>query len=94
MKKRGLLGLLLVLTLLLVAGCGAEPDLDSQVKQGEQLEVHVIDVGQADAILIKTPDAGNVLIDGGTGATEEELIGYLQKQGVQPLGSCDRYPPP
>lgn len=85
MKKRGLLGLLLVLTLLLMAGCGAEPDLDSQVKQGEQLEVHVIDVGQADAILIKTPDAGNVLIDGGTGATEEELIGYLQKQGVSRL---------
>ena len=85
MKKRGLLGLLLLLTVLLMAGCGAGPDLDSQVKTGEQLEVHVIDVGQADAILIKTPDAGNLLIDGGTGETEEALIRYLEKQGVSRL---------
>lgn len=85
MKKGGLFGVLLLLALLCLAGCGAEPDLDSQVKTGEKLEVHVIDVGQADAILVKTPDAGNLLIDGGTGATEEELVRYLQRQGVSRL---------
>ena len=85
MKKRGLLGTLLLLLLLALAGCGAQPELDSTVKDGERLEVHIIDVGQADAILIKTPDAGNILIDGGTGSTEDALVKYLEKQGVKRL---------
>ena len=85
MKKRGILSIILLLTLLLLAGCGQEPALKSQVPADGQLEVHVIDVGQADAILVKTPDAGNLLIDGGTGAAEADLIRYLEKQGVSRL---------
>ena len=85
MKKKGILGLLLLLACLSLIGCGAEPALDSQVKDTGQLQVHIIDVGQADAILVKTPDAGNWLIDGGTSSTEDELVRYLQKQGISRL---------
>ena len=85
MKKNGLWGIFLLLLLLCLAGCGAEPVLDSQVQDEGLLEVHIIDVGQADAILVKTPDAGNWLIDGGTSSTEEALVRYLQKQGISRL---------
>lgn len=45
------------------------------------VELHFIDVGQADAALIKTPD-GNVMIDTGLENTSDELLAYLDAQGV------------
>lgn len=45
---------------------------------------HFIDVGQADAALICTPE-GNVLIDAGTGAAEQELKAYLDAQGIKTI---------
>lgn len=47
------------------------------------MELHVIDIGQGDSILIKTL-AGNILIDTGdkSSANEEALRSYLKKQGV------------
>ncbi len=49
-----------------------------------QLEVHVIDVGQADAILLKTP-GWYALIDGGNVADGPAVVGYLKGQGVKSL---------
>ena len=43
-----------------------------------------IDVGQGDAALIRTAE-GNVLIDAGTNASEEDLIAYLKAEGVTEL---------
>lgn len=51
------------------------------------VEVHVIDVGQGDSILIKT-ELGNVLIDAGTGDSEEELSLYLDSQNVSDFEYC------
>lgn len=45
------------------------------------VELHFIDVGQADAALIKTPD-GNIMIDTGLEDTSDELLAYLEEQGV------------
>lgn len=42
---------------------------------------HIIDVGQGDAILIRTPE-GDMLIDAGTNSSEDELKAYLDGQGV------------
>ena len=45
------------------------------------VEFHFIDVGQGDAALIRTEE-GNVLIDAGTNASEDELLAYLRKEGI------------
>ena len=46
------------------------------------LEVHFIDVGQGDAILVKCPSNQNVLIDTGNLSTGYRLGRYLKKQRV------------
>ncbi len=46
------------------------------------LEVHYIDVGQADCSLIKLPDGYNVLIDSGNRGDNEYITEYLKNQGV------------
>jgi competence protein ComEC len=66
-----LLGLLL---LLLLASCQKPPG---------QLELHFIDVGQGDAVLIRAPSGQNVLIDGGR--PSETTAEYLQTLGVNQL---------
>jgi len=45
------------------------------------LEVHFIDVGQGDAILILAPDGGVALIDGGESGSG--VVEYLRAQGVE-----------
>ncbi|MEI6310096.1 MAG: ComEC/Rec2 family competence protein, partial [bacterium] len=47
-----------------------------------QLEVHFIDVGQGDAILLRTPQGVNILWDGGPG---EACRRYLEELGVNRL---------
>ncbi|MBR4296152.1 MAG: MBL fold metallo-hydrolase [Clostridia bacterium] len=51
------------------------------------VEVHIIDVGQGDCTLIKTED-GNVLIDAGTGDSEEALSDYLEKENIDSFEYC------
>ena len=49
------------------------------------IEVHFIDVGQADAILIKAPTGENMLIDAGNNADRPEVVSYLKKQGINKI---------
>lgn len=46
--------------------------------------VHFIDVGQGDAVLIRTSE-GDMLIDGGDNHMGQTLVNYLQSQGVMRL---------
>ena len=46
------------------------PNIDGEVY------LHIIDVGQGDAILIRTP-SGNMIIDSGTNSSESMLKTYL-----------------
>lgn len=48
------------------------------------LEVHFIDVGQGDSILIKSNEE-NMLIDGGTRSSKDIVLEYLQKENVESL---------
>jgi competence protein ComEC len=48
------------------------------------LEVHFIDVGQADCILVKAP-GGNMLIDAGNNADSNLVTSYIKKQGIEKL---------
>lgn len=77
MKKR-LFALLLILALLL-AGCATPAQVD-----GEGLEVHFLDVGQADCALVLC-DGKALLIDGGNREDSQLVVSYLQQQGVQEL---------
>lgn len=51
------------------------------MKDGE-CEIHMIDVGQGDSVLIRTNE-GNVLVDAGTADAEDDLRDYLISQGVR-----------
>ncbi len=55
-------------------------DRDKEVT--DSIEVHIIDVGQGDAILIRTP-SGNMLIDAGTNSSESKLKTYLSSYGIK-----------
>lgn len=48
------------------------------------LEVHIIDVGQGDSILVRTDD-GVLLIDAGTNSSEDELRAYLDACGIEDI---------
>ena len=50
----------------------------------DSIEIHVIDVGQGDSILIKTP-GGNILIDASTGSAENDLRKYLKSERVKDI---------
>ncbi len=52
------------------------------VMDGAGLRVHILDVGQADCILIQGPERV-LVIDGGESGDASTIIQYLQKQGVE-----------
>lgn len=78
--KRRLLGLILILIIVLCISVGC----DVSKTDGENLEVHFIDVGQGDAALIKK---GNefMLIDAGRNVDEKLIVDYLKKQKVRKI---------
>ena len=51
---------------------------------GEELSVHMIDVGQGDATLIRQGDAA-MLIDAGTAEGGDKVVAYLKQQGIERL---------
>lgn len=55
-----------------------------QVLNGD-LEVHYIDVGQADSIFIKLPNEQTILIDAGNNDDGDLVVNYLTNQGVKKL---------
>lgn len=94
--KLGVITVLLITILLNVFGCGInnEPEkvTSKQIKNnkkidektGGNLQVHYIDVGQADSILI-TQSGHSMLIDGGNNGDSELVTNYLRKQGISKL---------
>ena len=55
----------------------------SVIPEGE-MEVHFLDVGNADCILVRQGD-NNLLIDAAERSNGEQIIRYLEQQGVQKL---------
>ncbi len=51
---------------------------------GNEVQFHFMDVGQGDAILIRTPD-GDMLIDASTAKAKDELLAYLDNLGVKDI---------
>ncbi len=66
----------ILLLCLLLPSCGRHQDAFSP-----KLQIYVLDVGQGDCILLRTPE-GNILIDAGTESSQETLCLRLEQLGV------------
>ena len=81
--------ILLLYVIAIFSGCSTGTDLSPMGTDGTEseerghLEVHFIDVGQADAILIKAPGNQNIMIDGGNNADGDLVVQYIKDQGVR-----------
>ena len=70
---------------LLLSGCAAPAPVPVPVPAAEgTLEIHYIDVGQADSIFLRCEDA-TMLIDGGNVEDSELVVSYLLEQDVTKL---------
>lgn len=79
MNKRKLVQLLvfiLTLTMCLTVVNASSPNKEAAIKT---LKLHVIDVGQADTLLLQLPNNKTVLIDGGNREDAGKIISYLEK---------------
>lgn len=91
--KQKLTALFLLLALLL-GGCAcppySNPSLEStgsgSPKAADTLQIHFIDVGQADCALIEYGDF-YMLIDGGNQEDGQLVVSYLEQQGVECLSA-------
>lgn len=72
-----------ILSLALLFAIVYSPDLEAK-EASSDLEVHFIDVGQGDSILIKS-EGENMLIDGGKRSASEKLVNYLEEEGVEEI---------
>ena len=48
--------------------------------EGQELQIQYLDVGQADASLIRLPNGQTMLIDAGGNAAADKLVEYLKSQ--------------
>ena len=78
-KKRFVLKMLVLFIFVLVCPLGAEGL--------PPIEIHFVDVGQGDAILIKVPNGENILIDTGNLSAGYKLEKYLKDHGVFTLSA-------
>jgi len=98
LKKKNFLILLGMFILILISGCTTQETtkeinagfpIDSEEKQtkfqSEILEVHYLDVGQGDSILIKLPNSQTMLIDAGGNSAADSVLNYLKNQGIKRL---------
>ena len=52
---------------------------------GDELRVHVLDVGQGDAVLVVAPGGKTALIDAGNPGNGKKILAALQREGVQQI---------
>ncbi|MGL5440265.1 MAG: ComEC/Rec2 family competence protein [Filifactoraceae bacterium] len=83
MKKIICLGIVMILSIYTMVNTFADSSLP---KVGQkQMKVHYIDVGQADSILIQSPEGKNILVDAGNVDDYEKVNTYLYQHGVGKL---------
>lgn len=75
--------------MLLLAGCTdamqLTKDSSSALTSGKEMQVHFIDVGQGDSILIQSPNGKAMLIDGGVKGEGNNIVSYIREQGINKL---------
>ncbi|MFJ7828275.1 MBL fold metallo-hydrolase [Psychrobacillus sp. NPDC096623] len=55
------------------------------VESGKEMNVHFINVGQGDSILVQSPSGRNLLVDGGTKDAGKDVVAYLRTKGIEKL---------
>ena len=77
---------LIFILIFLLSGCSFPQESTTiSSPNGERLEVHFLDVGQADCSLIKLPTGENILIDGGNRDDKDYILSYLSKENVNSI---------
>lgn len=82
-KKKKVLSLFLTLIIIVLSIVGCQP-VDNNLDLNDVMIVHYIDVGQGDSILIQVNDK-NLLIDAGSGSSEDDVVNYLNKNNIKKL---------
>ncbi|WP_288585666.1 MULTISPECIES: MBL fold metallo-hydrolase [Lysinibacillus] len=78
--------MVLLLCLFLLAGCTEAVKTEKiPVTAGHEMQVHFIDVGQGDSILIESPSGKTMLIDGGVKGAGQLIVSYLKELGINKL---------
>lgn len=78
--KRAIALVLSVLIIVTFSGC--DSNINSTDTKIKDLTVEYIDIGQGDCSLIRLPDGRNMLIDGGTQATANQLTEHLKNLNI------------
>lgn len=79
--------LIILAIVVIIAGYRYYKKMNAASLIEDTIELHIIDVGQGDSVLLKS-EAGNILIDAGTGESEENLSYYLSSVGVESFEYC------
>lgn len=59
---------------------------DKKISKLDELKVHILDIGQGDALLIQSSKE-NILIDAGNKGKGDEVLDYLHDQGITELNA-------
>lgn len=84
---------LIILFIMILCGCSttkreAAPSLSSsQTEKSDLLQVHFLNVGQADSIVVLAPNGQTLLIDGGNFDDGPGVVSYLKSQGVKKISA-------
>lgn len=79
--------LLLSILCIILAGCGSQVMQQKDSPSSSTLEVHYMDVGQGDSILIVQGDH-SMLIDAGDNSSGTKVQSYLQANNIDTLDYC------
>ncbi|MGY4797370.1 MBL fold metallo-hydrolase [Lysinibacillus fusiformis] len=78
--------IVLLLCIFLLAGCTEVVKTEKiPVTAGHEMQVHFIDVGQGDSILIESPNGKTMLVDGGVKGAGQQIVSYLKELGINKL---------
>ncbi|MFC7746001.1 ComEC/Rec2 family competence protein [Lentibacillus kimchii] len=73
----------LLILIVLVSASINVPSADAE--EANEMDVHFIDVGQGDSMLIQTPEGKNILIDAGPPKSGKNVTAFLKKHQVSQL---------
>lgn len=80
---------MVIIIMLIVTACGVKDlTVDHNINYAStrsELKVYFLNVGQADSILIKTPDDKSMLIDAGNRDDGDFVVDYIKKLGIHKL---------